>query len=205
MTIIQNPPFIQVLAQVAICTKDFYLNNQKKLIFKGFTHVFSIEGILSPHELKRYRFTLVNPSMVLKSTDIIKFVPKIFDFVRQVYLFKGKLLFVEDPTNKDRQYIHSVFLREGLLYVLATLFKCSVYEMWNLINNQVMRLYPDSILQHTSEINQQAERCHLLLSKDSESKPALPQLPMLLRLQHFGDYFRSISEKAHKTLSVLKK
>lgn len=76
--------------------------------------------------------------MVVKSTDVIKYVPKIFDFIRQVYLFKGKLLLVEDPSQKGKEYLHSVFLREGLLYVLASLFKCSVYDMWNLINNQTL-------------------------------------------------------------------
>jgi hypothetical protein len=158
----QNPPFIQILEQVAICTKDFYLNNQKKLIFKGFTHVFTMEGILSPHDLKRYRYTLLNPAMVNKSTDVIKFVPKIFDFIRQVYLYKGKLLIVEDTSNKDKQYIHSIFLREGLLYVLASLFKCSVYDMWNLINNQVRVTDADALLQHTAEVDQQAEFGNLL-------------------------------------------
>jgi hypothetical protein len=141
------------LEQVAICTKEFYFNNQKKLIFKGFTHVFSIEGILTPHDLQRYRYTLLNPGLVAKSTDVIKFVPKIFDFVRQVYLFKGKLLFVEDTSNKEKQYIYSVFLREGLLYVLASLFKCSVYDMWNLINNQVFYFDIDSLFQHSAEVD----------------------------------------------------
>lgn len=137
----KNPPFIQILEQVAICTKDFFIKSQQKLIFKGFTHVFSIEGILTPHELKRYRYILLNPGFVTKSTDVIKVVPKIFDFIRQVYLFKGKLLFVEDASNKEQRYINSVFLREGILYVLASLFKCSVYDMWNLINNQVGSSY----------------------------------------------------------------
>lgn len=125
------------MEQVAICTKEFFMKSQKKLVFKGITHVFSIEGILNSDDLKRYRFVLMNPSAITKSTDVIKIVPKIFDFIRQVYLSKGKLLFVEDTSVKEKKYINSVFLREGILYVLASLFKCSVYDMWNLINNQV--------------------------------------------------------------------
>lgn len=124
--------------QIAICTKDFFLKSQEKLIFKGITHVFSVEGVLEADDLKRYRFVLMNPKAVTKSTDVIKIVPKIFDFIRQVYLYKGKLLFVEDTSVKEKRYINSVFIREGILYVLASLFKCSVYDMWNLINNQVV-------------------------------------------------------------------
>jgi hypothetical protein len=133
----QIPSYIQIMEQLAICTKDFFLKSQEKLIFKGFTHIFSIEGILTPEDLKRYRFVLLNPNTVTKSTDVIKIVPKIFDFIRQVYLSKGKLLFVEDASVKEKKYINSVFIREGILYVMASLFKCSVYDMWNLINNQV--------------------------------------------------------------------
>ena len=122
---------------MAICNRSFFLNNQDKLIFKGYTHVFSAEGILTTEDLKRYRFILMNPNIVTKSTDVIKIVPKIFDFIREVYVYKGKLLFVEDTQDTSRVYVNSIFLREAILYSLASLFKCSVYDMWMLINNQV--------------------------------------------------------------------
>ena len=99
--------------------------------------MFSAEGILTTEDLKRYRFILMNPNIVTKSTDVIKIVPKIFDFIREVYVYKGKLLFVEDTQDTSRVYVNSIFLREAILYSLASLFKCSVYDMWMLINNQV--------------------------------------------------------------------
>ena len=99
--------------------------------------MFSVEGVLQPEDLKRYRFLLINPNAIITSTDVIKLVPKIFDLIREVYYNNGKLLFVEDVTDQSQLYINSVFLREAILYTLASLFKCSVYDMWMLINNQV--------------------------------------------------------------------
>ena len=99
--------------------------------------MITVDGILSLHDLRRYRYLQINPAMIGKSTDVIKIVPKVFDLVRMTYLFKGKLLFVEDTANPDKLYINSVFLREAILYSLASLFKCSVYDIWLLINNQV--------------------------------------------------------------------
>lgn len=126
---------------MAICSKQFFVSSQDKLVFKGFTHIFSIDGIVTADTVKRYRYILMNPNIVTKSTDVIKFVPKIFDFIREVYVYKGKLLFVEDTADKDKLYVNSVFLREAILYSLASLFKCSVYDMWMLINNQVGSCY----------------------------------------------------------------
>jgi serine/threonine protein kinase len=133
-----TPSYIQVLEQVALCSKDFFLNSQEKIYFKGYTHVFTVEGLLRPSQLQRYQYLLLNPSVITKSTDVIKLVPKVFDFIREVYVFKGKLLFVEDTSVKDKLYTNSVVLREAILYSLASLFKCSVYDMWMLINNQTL-------------------------------------------------------------------
>lgn len=92
----------------------------------------------------------MSPSVVQTSTDVIKLVPKIFDFIREVYIMNGKLLFVEDVSDQSQIYLNSVFLREAILYSLASLFKCSVYDMWMLINNQVVwKLTADSLLQYS--------------------------------------------------------
>jgi hypothetical protein len=131
------PPYTLLLEQFAICTRGFFAASQDKLISKGFTHILTVEGLAPVAQLQRYRHLLINPSSITKSTDVIRLVPKVFDFIREIYQFKGKLLMIEDRTNLDKLYLNSVVVREAILYSLACLFKCSVYEMWMLINNQV--------------------------------------------------------------------
>lgn len=163
------------------------MDSQDKLIFKGYTHVFSVEGILQREDLKRYRYILMSPSVVQTSTDVIKLVPKIFDFIREVYIMNGKLLFVEDVSDQSQIYLNSVFLREAILYSLASLFKCSVYDMWMLINNQVVwKITADALLQYPDRLDPEAEFSDLPLPEDFEFVPAIPQLPVFLWLQHTG-------------------
>ena len=129
---------MQILEQVAISNTKFFLASRDKLIFKGYTHIFTLEGLLTQDQIKRYRYILMNPSSIQKSTDAIKVIPKILDFIREVYVLKGKVLFIENTESKELIYTHSIFLRECILYLLASLFKCSVYDMWMLINNQTL-------------------------------------------------------------------
>lgn len=133
-----TPPYTLLLEQFAICSRAFFSSNGAKLVSKGFTHVVSVSGLVPASQLQRHRRLLIRGESISSSTDVLRLVPRVFDFIREVYQFKGKLLVVEDRSAPSRLYLHSVLLREALLYALACLFKCSVYEMWMLVNNQVL-------------------------------------------------------------------
>jgi hypothetical protein len=61
-----------------------------------------------------------------------RLAPKISDFLREVLLLKGRLLFINDETN---------YATNLLIYTLSYWFRCSVYETWCLINTQIL-LFP---------------------------------------------------------------
>lgn len=61
-----------------------------------------------------------------------RLAPRISDFLREVLLLKGRLLFINDESN---------YATNLLIYTLSYWFRCSVYETWCLINTQIL-LFP---------------------------------------------------------------
>lgn len=64
-----------------------------------------------------------NISLVYKTS------PRVSDILREVLLFKGKLLFVNSESN---------FCMNLLIFTLSYWFKCTAYETWCLINTQIL-------------------------------------------------------------------
>lgn len=60
---------------------------------------------------------------------IYRLCPRVSDFLREVLLFKGKLLFVNNESN---------FAINLLIFTLSYWFRCSAYETWCLINTQLL-------------------------------------------------------------------
>lgn len=61
----------------------------------------------------------------------------------------------------------------------------------------------DSLLQHSGQVYQQAELCNLLFTEDPELVPAVSELPVFLRVQHFSHHLRSTPETTYQEMQVL--
>lgn len=59
----------------------------------------------------------------------LRVAARISDFLREVLIFKGKLLFVNDNSN------YAIVL---LVYCLSLWFRCTIFETWCLINTQIL-------------------------------------------------------------------
>lgn len=64
--------------------------------------------------------------------------PRVMDYLRVVFLYKGNVLFVEDDNININSKPSKLVLRTTLLFCLTHFFKCSVYETWTLINSQIL-------------------------------------------------------------------
>ena len=64
--------------------------------------------------------------------------PKIMDFMREVFLYRGNMIFVEDDNISINSKQDKLVLRTTLLFCLTYFFKCSIYETWTLINSQIL-------------------------------------------------------------------
>ena len=69
------------------------------------------------------------------TTDAYRLAPKIMDYLREIFLYRGKVLFLEDDNVSTHFNSQRLILRTNLLFCLTYFFKCSVYETWTLINS----------------------------------------------------------------------
>jgi hypothetical protein len=100
------------------------------------THVVAINGELNPSYFKRFRYILID----LKNDEKVCHFPlstKILDFLKEIFLYRGKVAFVENNDLNEISKNSKVLLRMSLLYCLSYFFKCSVFETLNLLNSQV--------------------------------------------------------------------
>ena len=65
------------------------------------------------------------------------FAPALMDFLREIFLFRGRALFIEDDDANVGNTVDKLVIRTSLLLCLTFFFKCPVYEAWTLINSQV--------------------------------------------------------------------
>lgn len=68
--------------------------------------------------------------------NTFQLVPTIMDFLRQVSLIKGRVLFIESTKNWTEQTVqpnHNVV--EAMLICLATMYQTSAYETYTLIKS----------------------------------------------------------------------
>jgi len=133
-----SPEYMLIIKQIALCTANHAREHRKELISKGFTHIISINGLLSSGLLLGFKYLLLKQPHSNKKDNIFKYIPRIFDFLRDAFIFKGKLLFVEDDCSSRSLAFSRPIFREVVLYLLTSLFQCSIYEMWSLINTQVI-------------------------------------------------------------------
>lgn len=68
---------------------------------------------------------------------VYRLAPRIMDYLREVFLYRGKVLFVEEDNIYTSFKQKKIVLRTLLLFCLTYFFKCSAYETWSLINSQV--------------------------------------------------------------------
>ena len=148
-----SPDFMLILRQVALCSEAYFDRNTTKLISKGFTHLVTFNGLVGQEKLSQFvSLQLRYFEDETPKQNLFRHIPKIFDFMRAVRLHKGKLLFIE-PVGASKKVISRLgaggraagtqnnspaFLKQCILYILATLFKCSIYEIWSLINTQLV-------------------------------------------------------------------
>lgn len=136
-----EPGFMLMLSQVGICSKSFFKKNREKLAMKGFTHIVSLAQTLQDMQIKRFRHFLIQEKRAAHPSAVLELTPAIFDFLRDCSLFEGAVLFIEEDSDRMLDYARGLFIRELLILAQSLLFQCSVYEMWSLVNTQVIFLY----------------------------------------------------------------
>lgn len=62
----------------------------------------------------------------------------IMDYLREVFLYRGRILFIEDDNINVNSKPEKLVVRAALIFSLTHFFKCSVYETWTLVNSQVL-------------------------------------------------------------------
>jgi hypothetical protein len=60
------------------------------------------------------------------------------DYLREVFLYRGRILFIEDDNINVNSKPEKLVIRTSLIFSLTHFFKCSVYETWTLVNSQVL-------------------------------------------------------------------
>ena len=132
-----EPGFMLMLKQIAICTKSFFLKSSKKLVSRGFSHTISLKETLDCFHFRRFRSFLITKKSASSPSTLTEILPAIFDFLRDARLYEGSVLFIEEDPENTTDYSRGLFIRELMTLVQASIFKCSVYEMWSLVNTQV--------------------------------------------------------------------
>lgn len=119
---------------------------------------------------------------------------RVMDFLREVFLYRGNLLIIEDDNLSVNSKPDKLVLRTALLFCLTYFFRCSVYETWTLINSQVAHLpiFPsaltsyffdaDTVLYPTIFKPESDEQFHGAAVQNHSVLERLPKSPMHLRL-----------------------
>lgn len=106
------------------------------MISNGVTHIVALKGELNTNYFKRFRYLLIDTKKDEKFCHFPLSI-KILDFLKEIFLYRGKVAFVENNDLNDISKNSKVILRVSLLYCLSYFFKSSVYETLNLLNSQV--------------------------------------------------------------------
>jgi hypothetical protein len=69
------------------------------------------------------------------ATAPYRLAPKVMDYLREIFLYRGKVCFIEDDDITLTSEVDKLMLRNTLLFCLTYFFKCSVFETWTLINS----------------------------------------------------------------------
>ncbi|KAL4475130.1 hypothetical protein ABPG74_001826 [Tetrahymena malaccensis] len=135
------PSLIKIMEEIYICSYDYFIEHQDRLMLSGITHVISEYSLLSELDLTRFTYLLLDQSQIEnKMSSIFRLSPKVMDYLREIFLFRGKILFVEDNEINIYSPIDKLLLRNILIFCLTYFFKCSAYETLTLINSQVLFL-----------------------------------------------------------------
>lgn len=74
-----------------------------------------------------------------------RLAPRVMDYLREIFLYRGKVLFVEEDGVFTSFHQKKIVLRTLLLFCLTYFFKCSAFETWQLINSQVTVQTPHAL------------------------------------------------------------
>lgn len=66
---------------------------------------------------------------------VFRLSPKVMDYLREIFLFRGKILFVEDNEVNMCSPLEKLLMRNILLFCLTYFFKCSAYETLTMLNS----------------------------------------------------------------------
>jgi hypothetical protein len=129
--IANNPSFMVILDQIAICTQTFFKNNQPKLITRGFTHCVLLKNTVDRKYLRRFRYLNLDfQSSQGSRTIFFLSIPKVLDFFREVCLLKGRLIFIEEDTVNSNANEQNCYIREMIIFCLSHYFTCNIFEMY---------------------------------------------------------------------------
>eukprot|EP01016_Furgasonia_blochmanni_P056845 TRINITY_DN9760_c0_g2_i1.p1 TRINITY_DN9760_c0_g2~~TRINITY_DN9760_c0_g2_i1.p1 ORF type:complete len:399 (+),score=86.92 TRINITY_DN9760_c0_g2_i1:61-1197(+) len=132
---------IKIMEEVYICGRTFFINNYEKLVSMGITHVISTNYTLDPAILDRFDYFIIQYEDSKKQPlNPAIYTPMITDYLKEVFLYRGMALFVEDDNININSRPEKLLIRGALLFTLTCFFKFSVYETWTLINSQILFL-----------------------------------------------------------------
>ena len=106
---------LRIMEDIYFCQDTFFVNHNDRIRKEGITHVITS----SNHLLQNFFVSLIIPNTDKHSKVLAsELCPKISDLLREVLLFKGKLLFVNDSTN---------YATNLIIFTLSYWFRCSVF------------------------------------------------------------------------------
>jgi len=84
------------MEEIYICSADFYRKNKDRLISVGITHIITDIDLIKSHELIRFHYFLVELKEKYNSYTPLRLAPKVMDYLREIFLFRGKVLIIEE-------------------------------------------------------------------------------------------------------------
>ena len=132
------------MKDIYICDEEFLKSDMSKILKEGITHVVATQP------LSRFITMVIKPGKESPISIALRLAPRFSDLIREVLMFKGTLLFVNNKTN------YAISL---LIFTLSIWFKCSIYETWCLINTQILEFpFTDDFLPKLSVAYQKLSR-----------------------------------------------
>lgn len=114
---------LRIMEDIYFCEEDFFREGRSQIVKEGISHV------VATFPVSKFLSLVVHPSGENIMTLPLRLAARVSDFLREVLIFKGKLLFVNDTSN---------YAAVLLVYCLSLWFRCTIFETWCLINTQIL-------------------------------------------------------------------
>jgi hypothetical protein len=114
---------LKIMEDIYFCEEDYFHRNRSHIVKEGISH------IIATFPASKFFSLIVNIGGENINTLPFRLAARVSDFLREVLIFKGKLLFVNNNSG------YAIIL---LIYCLSLWFRCTIFETWCLINTQIL-------------------------------------------------------------------